>query len=282
MTVGAVIFAQNNSAIDYVKMAAFSAKRIKEYLQIPVSVITNSKDWLLQSHPDHVFDKIIDISDSPNTNYKRFNDGSLSSRILEWKNYDRSSVFELSPYEITLVIDSDYIVNSNFLLQNLYKDADLQLFKQSIDVASWREIDEYKNINPYSIDFYWATVFIFQKNKLTKAFFDLVTYIKLNWNYFVTLYGITSPIYRNDFAFSIAIHIMNGSMQGDFVDVIPGSMFYTTDRDILVSIKEDAMQFLVEKQGFLGEYTSAKTKGTDVHVMNKASLNRFIDGGTGV
>ena len=98
----------------------------------------------------------------------------------------------------------------------------------------------------------------------------------------MTLYGITSPVYRNDFAFSIAIHIMNGNMPGDFATKIPGNISFITDRDILISIKDNAMQFLIEKKDHLGEYTAAKTNGMDIHVMNKASLNRFIDGGSGV
>lgn len=282
MTTGALIFAQNNSSIDYVKMAAFAASRLQHYLNIPVSIVTNSKSWLLQSQPDHVFDQIIEITDTANDNYRRFNDGSLASKILDWKNYDRSTVYDLSPYDTTLVIDSDYIINSDFLAPLLRKDDDLQLFKTSYDVSSWRSTAEYTHITPYSIDFYWATVFIFNKNNLTNAFFKLITYIKENWNYFTTLYSITSPVYRNDFAFSIAIHIMNGSQAGYFATPIPGNMCYTTDRDLLVSIKDSSMQFLIEKQNYLGEYTAAKTTDVDVHVMNKASLNRFIDGGYGV
>jgi hypothetical protein len=282
MKTGALIFAQNNSSIDYVKMAAFAAERLQHYLNIPVSIATNSKSWLLESHPNHVFDKVIEIADSSTDNYRRFNDGSLASKIMDWKNGDRSSVYDLSPYDTTLVIDSDYIINSDFLLPLLRKDDDLQLFKTSCDISGWRSTEEYNKINPYSIEFYWATVFIFKKNKLTDSFFKLVTYIKQNWNYFVTLYNITSPVYRNDFAFSIAIHIMNGNMPGEFATQIPGNISFTTDRDILISIKDDAMQFLIEKKDYLGEYTAAKTNGIDVHVMNKASLNRFIDGGSGV
>lgn len=282
MKTGALIFAQNNSSIDYVKMAVFAAERLQHYLNIPVSIATNSKDWLLQSQPEHIFDEIIEIENSSTDNYRRFNDGSLASKIMDWKNWDRSSVYDLSPYDTTLVIDSDYIINSDFLLPLLRKDDDLQLFKNSCDISSWRSTEEYNRINPYSVEFYWATVFIFKKNKLTETFFRLITYIKENWNYFVTLYGITSPVYRNDFAFSIAIHIMNGNMSGDFATQILGNISFTTDRDILISIKDNAMQFLIEKKDHLGEYTAAKTKGVDIHVMNKASLNRFIDGGSGV
>ena len=43
---GAVIFAHNNQGIDYVKMAIFCASRIKQHLDIPVSIITNDLDYL--------------------------------------------------------------------------------------------------------------------------------------------------------------------------------------------------------------------------------------------
>lgn len=41
MTTGALIFAFNNEATDYVSMAAWSAKRIRHYLKIPVAVVTD-------------------------------------------------------------------------------------------------------------------------------------------------------------------------------------------------------------------------------------------------
>jgi hypothetical protein len=283
MSTGAVIFAQNNNSIDYVKMAAYAAQRVKHYLDIPVSIVTNSRGWLSALKLETVFDKIIDISDTYDLqNYRRMNDGTLSSRVIDWKNYDRSNVYKLTPYDKTLVLDSDYIVSSNFLAGSLQKDSDLQLYKDSFDLASWRNNQEFIRINPYSIDFYWATVFVFQKNLQTQTFFELVTYIKTHWSYFVTLYNLTSPLYRNDIAFSIAIHMMNGNKFGKFAEVLPGKLCFASDRDVLITIKDDAMSFLVEKEGYLGEYTAVKTSGTDVHIMNKDSLNRFIDGGSGV
>ena len=44
MTHGAVIFALNNGGIDYVKLAVFAAERVRKYLQVPVSIITDSPD----------------------------------------------------------------------------------------------------------------------------------------------------------------------------------------------------------------------------------------------
>ena len=45
---------------------------------------------------------------------------------------------------------------------------------------------------------------------------------------------------------------------------------------ILHKIKNDELTLLVEKENRSGQYTLLKTKGLNVHVMNKFSLNREI------
>jgi hypothetical protein len=281
MTTGALIFAQNNSSIDYNKLAVFAANRINHYLDIPVSVVTDCKDWLLSSHPAHPFDQIIEVPVVSGTK-KNFYDGTFAVQQLEWKNTFRSSAYSVTPYETTLVIDSDYIISSDILKAALSREYDFQIYKSSFSLVPWRDVGHYQRINPYSVPFYWATAFIFRKNQIIESFFNLIEYIKHNWSYFRTLYSIDVPIFRNDYAFSIAIHIMNGKTNGEFATELPGVMSYITDKDILVTIKDGDMQFLVEKELYPGEYLMAKTTNLDMHVMNKTSLSRFIDGGSGV
>lgn len=279
MSKGILIFAQNNADIDYIKLAVFSAKRAKEYLGLPVSLITDSRGWLEESYPNHPFDQIIDVDYTVSAQRKNFFDGALTSKTLEWRNFARNRAYDLTPYNTTLVIDSDYVINSDVLKSAFDRDINLQIYSCSMDLAELRSTEEFKRINMFSIPFYWATTFIFEKNKTTEAFFDLVAYIKTNWNYYRMLYNIDTMLYRNDYAFSIAIHILGGN---NFVTELPGTMTYTTDKDILVNIKDNQMQFLLEKKDYLGEYVAAKTQGLDVHVMNKFSLSRYIDGGSGV
>jgi hypothetical protein len=279
---GAVIFAQNNARVDYVKLAVFAANQIKKYLNIPVSIITDSRGWLEQAYPDHPFDQIIDIESKSEQQLKKFNDGSLYGTNIEWKNKERTSIYQLTPYDKTLVIDSDYIINSDILKSVFDNNYDLQIYRNGMDLAGWRDTSEFNRINSYTIPFYWATVFVFQKNIVIESFFILVDYIKTNWDYFKLLYNIRSDTYRNDFSFSIAIHLLNGKQENDFAVELPGKMTYILDRDFLVSAKDNVMNFLVEKEKYLGEYTLVKTTGLDVHVMNKSSLNRYIDGGSGV
>lgn len=283
-TVGAVIFAQNNSSIDYVKLAIFAATRIKTFLNIPVSIITDSSEWMLKSYPKEstVFDQIIKIENVSTYNQKRFNDGTLSSKFLEWKNLARNSVYDLTPYNRTLVIDSDYIINSTALANPLNSDHTFQIYKDCFSLSSWRGTEEFTRINQYSIPFYWATTFIFEKTLEVKYFFTVVEYVKNNWQYFRTLYSIEVPTFRNDFAFSIAIHLMNQKTLGMFAQELPGKMFYISDRDLLISLDDIKMKFLIEKENYLGEYTAVSLNNTDVHIMNKLSLSRFIDGGLGV
>ena len=282
MTTGAIIFAQNNSTIDYTKLAVFAARRLIQHLDIPVSIITDNRQWLETGYPDHPFEKVIEIPPQSFSQKRKFNDGGVASKVLDWKNLSRSRIYDLTPYDRTLVIDSDYIINSNILKSALENEYDFQIYRNNFDLSPGRDNSNFTRINEYSIPFYWATVFIFEKNDLMQAFFDLISYIKDNWNYFRILYNIDYDLFRNDFAFSIAIHIMNGKTNGGFAIELPGKMVYASDKDVLVSADGDKMKFLVEKTNHIGEYYVAKTSGLDVHVINKLSLSRFIDGGSGV
>jgi hypothetical protein len=275
MSRGIVIFAQNNSDIDYARMSIFAAKRAKKFLDVPVSLITDSTEWLLTSQPDakEVFDQIISIW-TPEHQYKTFHDGTLSSKQLEWKNFSRSKCYELSPYDETIVIDSDYIINSDILSSAWGSDTEFLIYKIGNDLAGWRDDSSFKFINQFSIPFYWATAFYFKKTQTTDSFFRFVEHIKQNWLYYKNLYCIDSSIYRNDFAFSIALHAFGE----DFFTTLPGKLNYILDRDVLLETNDVSMKFLIEKENYAGEFTLIKTSGLDVHVMNKYSLMRIIEG----
>ena len=171
MNIGAVIFAQNNKSVNYVKLAIFSAKQIQKHLKIPVSLITDKNS---DNEDLSIFDTVIYVDDYKHTQYRKFYDGSISSAQDEWKNFTRSQIYDLTPYDKTLVIDSDYVINSSVLLPALYNDHIFQIYKNSFDLANWRDTSSFDRINQYAIPFYWATVFIFEKNKITESFFTLI------------------------------------------------------------------------------------------------------------
>jgi hypothetical protein len=279
MSKGILIFAFNNSEVDYVKIACYAARQAKKHLKVPISLVTDSKGWLEKSQPDskELFDKVYQVKDTLTTQTKKFFDGSLSSKSLVWKNLNRSDCFSLTPYKETLVIDCDYIINSNNLSKIWGSPHEFLIYKGGYDLAQWRDTSSFEYVNQNSVPFYWATAFYFKKNKKMEAFFNLIENIKDNWIYYKNLHSINSPMFRNDFAFSIAIHMMNGSIDGNYAKPLPGTMYYSIDRDLLVDHKDNAMTILVQKEKFNGEYTLLKTSNLDVHVMNKFSLTRVID-----
>lgn len=277
MSKGVFLIAKNNGFIDYVKQAVFLARRIKRHLGVPVTIATDSKEYLIDTFGTQDFDKIIPLDYTDNINPRYFFDGSLSKKSASFKNSNRANVYDLSPYDETLLMDTDYIVSNDLLKSCFESNSDLMLYKKSDDIAKVRDEDEFKNISNTSVEFYWATVVFFRKTATNKIFFDLIKHIEEEWNHYRRVYQITSNLFRNDFAFSIAIHIMNGFQTGDVVQQLPGKMMYTIDKDVLWELIDDDMMFLVEKKDYLGEYTAIKTSNQSIHVMNKISLNRIID-----
>ena len=51
MTNGVLLFAFNNSNIDYVKQAISRAKRVKKYLGLDVQVVTDAVDYIKAEYP---------------------------------------------------------------------------------------------------------------------------------------------------------------------------------------------------------------------------------------
>jgi len=269
MTSGVLLFAYNNEQIDYVAQACFLAKRVKEYLNLPTTLVTDDKKRVEEFYDSNVFDSIV-VSDIQRKNKKTYHDGSLSKKVLDFKNFNRSDAYDVTPYDKTLVMDTDYIISNDLLAKCFTSNNNLMMYNNSMDVSGWREESEFEFISETSIKFYWATCVYFTKDLQNKTFFNLIKHIKENYNHYRSLYQITSTVFRNDYAFSIAAHIMG------HVKELPGKMIYSTHKDILQKIDNSSIKLLVEKQDRVGEYTLLKSKGVNLHIMNKFSLNREV------
>ena len=120
---GVLLFAFNSS-IDYVKIAKQCARLVKSNLNLPVTLITDdpTTDWC---------DNVILVTNDVE-NYKSALD--LSS----WKNFDRYRAYELSPYDETLVIDTDYLVLDNSLLNLFGMEYDYRIMESNNTIdESW-------------------------------------------------------------------------------------------------------------------------------------------------
>lgn len=290
---GVLVFARNNAQIDYCKQAYALAKRARKFLDVPTSIVTDSTEFLLNEYPDaeQVFDKIISIvwkeedlaenttlSKTENHALRTFYDGTLIEKKLHFKNETRTLAYELSPYDETLVLDTDVVICNSTLKKCFDRTHNFLIYRTSYDLANNDRSTDFERISDTSVDFYWATCVFFRKTPTNKVFFDLLQHIQENWPHYNNIFQINTPYYRNDYSFAIAIHIMNGYQRGDFAKDMPGVLYYTTDKSILWKLNDTDMLLLLDKQGYSGEYTPICTKGATVHVMNKFSLNRCIDG----
>lgn len=275
MTKGVLVIARNNSKIDYVKQANWLAKRISKYLNLPTSIITDNAAYVNKHYPN-TFDQIIEIPNEENYTHKSYKDGMYSRANLEFKNTARCDVYELTPYNETLLMDTDVAISNNTLANCFDENNEVMLYKDAVELSNWRDLSEFEYISPNSIDFYWATVVFFRKSHVAKTLFDCVKHVQQNWQHYRNLYQITNPVFRNDFAFSIAVHIMNGNKKGNFIKQLPGTLYYITDRDLLIEETDGVFKFLVEKKDSTG-YFPVKITGENVHIINKFSLGRYID-----
>jgi hypothetical protein len=282
MSKGVLIFARNNDQLDYVKQAYFLATRVKKYLDVPVTIATENTEYLKKRYDLSIIDKIIDIDTVEVSNSRNFKDGTMWTKTASFKNIGRADAYDISPYDETLLLDSDYIISNSHLKQCFESKHDFLIYKDATDISRVRNEIEFDNVSDSSVPFYWATCVFFRKTEANRIYFDLVKHIQENYVHYRKVYQITSPMFRNDYAFSIAIHIMNGFGQGTFAYPMPGNMWYSTDNDILWDLNDDNMFFLIEKEKHLGEYTPIRVKGRTVHIMNKFSLERIINKELGV
>lgn len=180
---GIVILASNTPETDYVSMAESTAKHASNTLQLPYTVI--------------------DVNNQDSRNTRHCID---TNEYVQWNNTGRHSVFDLSPYEETLVIDADYLVNTRNLLSIFDLKWDYLLSKNYTTIGEPITND----INNTKFKYLWATCFVFRKTNTTRLFFNMVKRIQNNWGYYRLLYNIDARNFRNDIAFTLADSILSG------------------------------------------------------------------------
>jgi hypothetical protein len=130
-------------------------------------------------------------------------------------------------------------------------------------------------VSETGVHMFWATTVMFDKSSESEFFFKLVDFVKDNYIYYADLFRFNPKQFRNDIAFSVAKHIMNG-FETEFAYTLP-PILTVFDKDILHSVDTDRLTFLVSQPNDVADFWAATTKGADVHVMNKQSIIRNAD-----
>jgi hypothetical protein len=68
--------------------------------------------------------------------------------------------------------------------------------------------------------------------------------------------------------------MLSGFFDKEFVNHLPGKLFYTADRSHVLDISSDYVKLLLENNN---HYIPVKISSLDVHIMNKFSLIRALE-----
>lgn len=294
MSKGIVLFGVNNSKVDYIQLAVMAAAFIKKNMPgTNVCLITDEysksyhdgkNKWPLSNYFSHI--KILSKEIEEQFENKRaYKDTKYYFFEDRFRNETRSLVYDLSPFDETLLLDSDYLIcNNNF--SNVWgSEEEIMINKEAIGLLHDKLHTQEFRLNPFGIKMYWATAVYFRKGERAKLLFRLVEHIKDNWEFYKLTYDFPGSLFRNDYAFSIAIHILNGFTESnDFVTSFPDNCILTgldTDQFFKIRSSTDISLFVNDKRETWKFYVT-RLKGLNVHCMNKLSLINHMESIMGV
>lgn len=248
---GIILFSFNTPECEYSRITEKCIELLRIHCpDIPIVVvgdkIIKSANWTI-------------LSDDPPSNLHNL-DG-----LKQWKNLARVDAYELSPFERTVVIDSDYLV---------YDDCIMKLFESNQSVLahrSWCDLN-YLNVSNLPIgksllDMLWATVLMFDKSTEVKQMFTHWYDIIKNYQYYAGLFGLNKRMVRNDHAFTLAMAKIQNYGPVDHA-IIPWDII-TANQNIEVK-KISNNEIVLEDQH--GEFTVNQS----IHILNKESLLNAI------
>jgi len=244
---GCCIFAFNTDDIDYISDAVLAGERVNRYLDLPVTIISDRE--VLSEH-DNI---VIDAPDH-NRRLKK-----------QWFNLTRTQAYDLTPYDRTLVIDSDYFICSDTLVNHINGNADFAITTELYDPISG--VLSTEKLAKSAIPLRWATVMLFNKSIAAYTIFQCAKMIQTHYDYYAALYKFYPTPVRNDYIFSLACHIAAGYGMADY-----GFANYP-----LINMDNRVKYSTFDNNSLTYEYTIGdklyrnKFKNTDLHLMNKVS-----------
>ena len=225
---GVVILAKNTETIDYVKLANQASEFVNKFLNLPVTIL-----------------------EPESNNFKNTRDRE------SWNNLGRWEVYHKSPYDTTILLDSDYIVLNDNLLKFAEGNFDYRIPNENTWLGKYMD-DNRGNFQKTL----WATIVIFQKTSRTELLFEMVSRIEKRYDYYQRLFKLDYVNFRNDFAFTIADLLLSGYCF-DYARTTP-----------ITTIKEN-----IKSMDTIGSLINIKTETknlvypmSDLHIMDKKFL----------
>lgn len=269
MSKGVLLFAFNSPKYNYYSMAEYTAKRINHFLDLPVTIVTDKAS--VPSKVEYTFDKTLLVEPDKN-NIREY---------TVWINKGRYQAFDLSPYDETIVLDTDYMVNSNKLLKTFDTYTDFCCHDTTTFLMNHKAPQEV--LSAYSFKTLWATVMTFKKTKRAKQIFECLEMVQKNYDHYANIHSFISNVYRNDYALTLALRIANGHLLQDD-DIIPWNLIHVGKNTSVYS--NNNTEFNTEYTVMFDNWQRGKLrkefiviKDLDFHVMNKENFVGLMNHG---
>lgn len=254
MSRGVVLVAHNNGKDDYYSLAIYTAKRINRFLNLPVTIITDEDSV---TPTQGVFDNIITV-DPDKSNFRK---------KAAWINKGKHRIFELTPYTDTLILDVDYLINSDQLLKVFTTTGDFGCH----NTIRWlMEESKPEYFHKDIISTLWATVVRFRKTERVEQIFQMMRMVEENYQHYSSVYQFDSSIYRNDYALTIALKTVEGHLV-DPLNYFRWNLLHVSPT-IKVERDGDTSYTLTAKDKNTGKNQYIKIKDIDFHLLSKANF----------
>ena len=265
-TKGVLIFAKNNEQFNYIKQAEVAATMAKHFLDVPVSLITLETDY--KDNTSNIWDKIIYLDDVEVVNGRGVIVNGKRERIT-WYNLDRLLAYDLSPYDETILIDGDYLIQ-NSILSTVWGNVEPMLMNTASRVPSKQQEHIYeKVITDGYPSIHWFTVCYFRKCEQTEQWFTLAKEVKANNDFYSTTFGSPYSFYRNDITAAIASHVINGYTDG-WIKPLPIRQINSYAPENIIDINKGSVTI---NTGTI----PVRLKDTNVHLLNKIEIENNYD-----
>jgi len=210
-------------------------------------------------------------------NIRLYKDTSHASKYLPFYNVNRCDAYDISPYDETILLDADYLILSDTLNHCWGHNNELMMNWKFQDIMYERKDPTLDRLYDMGITMYWATVVYFRKTEYVESFFNIVKHVRNNPQYYKDLYKWQGTLYRNDYSFSIAAHMMSGFVDKG-IPQLPTTLYKSFDTDDIHSaVDKNTIIMYLEKPRSPGDFMLTKWQGIDLHIMNKWAINRISE-----
>ena len=248
MSTGALIYATDGD-IAYSRLAKECARRVRQYLDIPATIVQGD------------------------TTVKGKRGWADCDAPVAWRNGGRCNAFSDSPYDRTLLLDADYLISTD-CLQHVIK-APNSFYAHNTRMYINEPTAKKETFGLLNTPMWWATVCVFDRSEYTQDIFAAWQMIEQNYNHYANLFQYSVRPFRNDYALSLALLLVNG---GEYPEcAIPYPLINVPD-SCQIYLNDDTWNFkytVYETEQLKPKRISVKDQ--DLHIMGKRNLETLLE-----